>query len=207
VMSGSRIFTIVGLACSIACVAILHIVRPELQPVAHRLSEYANGPFGWVMTVCFVALGCGLVGLGVTLWRERDSLRRRAVWIIPVSAVLAGAGMIISGAFKTGVSEGSEIIHSRASALATIAIVVLALTYSILAARRPVAIHPIGFGLAVAAAALTAVSPLLHETRWTGLNQRVLWVTLLAWLLWAALQRPKPVRHVRPQWLGDRRES
>jgi hypothetical protein len=27
----------------------------DLQPAGHRLSEYANGPYGWMMTVAFVA--------------------------------------------------------------------------------------------------------------------------------------------------------
>jgi hypothetical protein len=35
---------------------------------------------------------------------------------------------------------------------------------------------------------LGAVSPILHETSWTGLSQRLLWLTLTGWLLVAAWQ-------------------
>jgi hypothetical membrane protein len=186
----ARIVAIAGLLCSVTCVALLHVVRTDLPPVAHRLSEYANGPYGWMMTLAFVALGCALVALGVALRAGRDM--DRITWIISATAFLAGLGTIVSGVFRTGTSQADEVIHSRASALATVAIVALALAYSIRVARRQTGAtrDPVGTGLALAAAALAVLSPLLHATRWTGLNQRVLWTVLLAWLLWAAWHRP-----------------
>ena len=36
------------------------------------------------------------------------------------------------------------------------------------------------------AAALAVMSPVRHHTRWTGLNQRLLWIVLITWLLRAA---------------------
>ena len=37
--------------------------------------------------------------------------------------------------------------------------------------------------LAAAAAVLGALSPALHRSSWTGISQRLLWLTLLTWLL------------------------
>jgi hypothetical protein len=189
--SGARVVTIAGLLCSLAFVAVLHVVRADLPPVSHRLSEYANGPYGWMMSAAFFALGSGLIALGVALGAE--SRPRGIAWIMSATAVLAGAGALVSGAFRTGVSHASEVIHSRASALATVAIVALALAYSKAAVgHRPRGAHdPAGAVLALIAAALAALSPLLHDTRWSGLGQRLLWIALLTWLLRAAWQLPR----------------
>jgi hypothetical protein len=195
--SRTRIVTIAGLLCSLTCVAILHIVRTDLPPASHRLSEYANGPHGWMMTMAFAALGCGLMALGVTLRTGRgQGLIAR---VIPAIAFLAAVGTVLSGIFRTGISDTSEEIHSRASALAVVAVVFLALAHSMPTARsRTGAVHdPLGAGLALTAAALAAISPLLHETRWTGLSQRLLWIALITWLLRTAW-------HVTPLAMSDR---
>jgi hypothetical protein len=184
----AQLVTIAGLLCSLTCVAILHVVRTDLPPASHRLSEYANGPYGWLMTAAFVALACGLMSLGIILRAEGG--RGRSSWIIPSIAFLGGVGAILSAAFPTGVSPTSETIHSRASALATVAVVALALVYSIPAARRGANPDRVGTRLAFAAAALTAISPVVHDTRWTGLGQRLLWTAVLAWLLWVAWRPP-----------------
>jgi Protein of unknown function (DUF998) len=185
----ARLVAIAGLLSSVICVAILHVVRTDLPPVSHRLSEYANGPFGWMMTVAFAALGCGLLALGVALWEGsgRVSSRRFA----SATAIVSGMGMIVSGAFNTGVDRASEVVHSRASATATVSLVVLAVAYSWpLARNRPSAgLDPLAVGLALIAGAFALASPVLHGTRWTGLSQRLLWFSLVAWSLRAAWQR------------------
>jgi hypothetical protein len=42
--------------------------------------------------------------------------------------------------------------------------------------------------LTVLAVAFGAVSPVLHRTRWSGLSQRLLWLTLVVWAILAAYQ-------------------
>lgn len=93
---------------------------------------------------------------------------------------------------ETGGSATSETIHSRASAFATIAIVILALAYAtpIALPQRPVVSDPVGKALAVVAVVLVGISTLLHETRWTGLGQRALWLVLIIWLVRTTWQEP-----------------
>lgn len=85
---------------------------------------------------------------------------------------------------RTDISATSELVHSSASALATLALVILCLAYWIPTLRRAV-VRPdsVGTALAVIATILSAISPLLDETRWTDLSQRLLWFALLAWPL------------------------
>lgn len=160
-----------GLAA--VCVAALHLLRPDLSPVGRRLSEYAIGRHGWLMLVAFCALGAGLLALAAALARERP----RAVAVL---AAAAAVGMVVSGLVPTepGATTAAELVHSRASALATLALLVAAAWRSLAHPQ-----HPLAGGLAVAAVGLGLASPLLHDSPVTGLSQRALWAVLLAWLL------------------------
>jgi hypothetical protein len=180
--SRARTVALGGLLLCFVCIAALHIARMDLPPASHRLSEYANGPYGWLMATTFIALGCALATLGV-LWAGHS--KGKNGWILPGMSLLAAVGAVLSAIFETGGSTTSEAIHSRASAFATIAIVIVALVYSmpIELPQRPVVSDPVGGALAVVAAGLVGLSSLLHETRWTGLGQRALWLILICWLV------------------------
>jgi hypothetical protein len=193
VISRARAVAVGMFLCSLAGVGLLHALRTDLSPVGNRLSEYANGPHGWLMAVVFGALGAGLIALGMAMRATTRPDRNPIISMVPATAFVAGTGAIVSGVFKTGVSVTSEVIHSRASALATLSIVALALVYSWPATRRRLggAPDPVGFVLAASAAGMALLSPFLHDTRWTGLSQRVLWTLLLSWLLWTAWRLPR----------------
>jgi hypothetical protein len=68
-----------------------------------------------------------------------------------------------------------------------------AVAFSLLSGARGTrrAIGPLSV-LAFTALVLGAASPLLHDTDWAGLSQRLLWLALLAWLLLAAWQAGSP---------------
>jgi hypothetical protein len=50
---------------------LLHVVSPEVDPVARPVSEYALGDFGWLATIRTLAQGIGPIALAVALRRER----------------------------------------------------------------------------------------------------------------------------------------
>jgi hypothetical protein len=182
--SRARTVTISSVLISLASVAALHFVRTDLGPASHRLSEYATGPYGWMMTSAFIALSCGLLAFGFDLWMRS---RRNAIDRLCISAVVvATVGTMLSGVFRTGGSDLAETVHSRASAIAVVALVTVALVYSIPLRNPSQDTDRVGVTLAVVAATLALLSPVFHHTRWTGLSQRLLWVVLLAWLLRAA---------------------
>jgi hypothetical protein len=115
------------------------------------------------------------------------------IWIAAGAAFFAAGGTIVSAIFRTGISQATELIHSRASALAVLAVLVLTAAYTVALARHRMsaAASPVTISLALVATALAAVAPVLHDTRWTGLSQRLLWAALLIWLL-VACTRPAP---------------
>jgi Protein of unknown function (DUF998) len=175
--------------------ALLHIVRTDLSPVSDRLSEYANGSYGAVMTISFFILGAGMIVLGLAM--HLAGMSHGWSRVVPLALIAASCGMVVSGLFPTdpvGAPTTTERVHSLASGSATVATIGAAVIASLLspAGRPRRAIGPTGL-LAWAAIGLGAVSPVLHETEWTGLSQRLLWLTLMGWLLLTAWQlAPQP---------------
>jgi di/tricarboxylate transporter len=190
-----RLAAIGLLLSSAAGLALLHSVRADLSPASHRLSEYANGSYGVIMTVSFFTLGAGMVVLGLAMRLAGTTHGRSRM--VRLAVMAAGCGMVVSGLYPTdpaGAPTTTERVHSLASGSATLALIGAAAVSSLrLFPRRPRrAIGPAGV-LACAAVGLGALSPVLHETDWTGLSQRLLWLTLMGWLLVTAWQlAPQP---------------
>ena len=168
---------------SVVAVVALHILRPELAPVSHRLSEYAIGRYGGLMTAAFLCVGASLLTLAGAIVDEDRRLRSH---VVAAAVGIAGLGMIVSGVYRTDVSRSgatADALHSAASGLATLALIGAAVVWTAVASRRTAPVV-----LATMSVVLGAVSPALHRSRWTGLSQRLLWLTLLAWVVVAAVE-------------------
>ena len=178
--ANARTAGLLAVSLSVVLVGALHIARSGLSPASHRLSEYAIGPFGWVMIVAFLTLGAGLLALSYGSSRGTAVDRSGALL-----CSVAGIGMLITGVFRTGVSPWSESIHSRASAIATVCLVA--------AVMAPVVGRATGWkkermatfrtSVAIVALGLLPISVMLHDTEWKGLGQRLLWGALLTALM------------------------
>ena len=173
------------------------MLRTDLSPVRDRVSEYANGSYGVIMTVSFLTLGAGMIVLGFAM--RLDATSHGWSRLVPLLLIAAGCGMIVSGLFPTdpaGASTTTERVHSLASGAATVMTIAAAGISSLVvrAARPRRGVSATGV-LACAAIGLGAVSPILHETRLAGLSQRLLWLSLFGWLLVTAWQ---PTRQANP---------
>lgn len=47
--------------------AVLHVIKPELDPTWRMMSEYSNGTFGWIMVSAFVVWALSCVALLVAI--------------------------------------------------------------------------------------------------------------------------------------------
>jgi hypothetical protein len=178
------------LACFGAMV-VLHIVRTDLDPVRQVMSEYANGRFGWFMTAAFYAMGLACVALAVRLGRA--VVRRRLSVAVRVLLGLGGLGLILAGVFEVerpAVPDTvDEIIHSDATLTAFTLIITAMLLFAVVIRRDPRwrDFRRLAAALAILAAIAGAFSPFAGQTTWSGLAQRVLGLTVVAWLLLCAL--------------------
>lgn len=165
-----------------AAVLALHALRRDLEPASHRLSEYATGPWGWLMTLAFAAVAAGV-------WLLRRALPADdRVRPVPVLLVVASIGFVMSAAFPTDPLMGDAVrerVHSAASTGALVSLVAAALWTVTLGAgaigwRR--ARGPARVAVAVAALGVL-VSPVVHDSPWTGAVQRLSYLALTVWML------------------------
>jgi len=63
--AGRLAFT--GAALCLIFLAVLHFIKPELDPSWHMVSEYALGAHGWMMTLCFLSLSLGCAALVIAI--------------------------------------------------------------------------------------------------------------------------------------------
>ncbi|AKF09059.1 hypothetical protein DB32_006208 [Sandaracinus amylolyticus] len=94
-------------AATLALLASLHVLSPELDPTWRMVSEYAYGRFGWVLSLMFVAWGLASWALALAL-RPRVSTRgERVGWAF---LVLAGVGQAMAA-----VVDVQHPLHSLAA--------------------------------------------------------------------------------------------
>jgi hypothetical protein len=166
---------------AVAAVLALHALRRGLEPASHRLSEYAIGPWGWLMTSAFAALA-------VALWLLRRALPAAAARPVRVLLTVATIGFTLSAVFPTDPTRPDamrETVHTVASTGALVALTAAAL-WTVTRGANAVgwrwARGPAGLATVIATLGVL-ISPLVHDGPWTGAVQRVVCLALTAWLL------------------------
>jgi len=61
--------SLAGLGTFVVGVLLLHLLKQDLNPAQHTISEYALGSYGWIQTIDFLAVGAGSIALALTLAR------------------------------------------------------------------------------------------------------------------------------------------
>jgi hypothetical protein len=108
----SRIATvaIVGIAYFAVIIVALHFLRPDLNPLSRPTSEYAVGPYGFLMTSAFFSMSLASFALVIGLYqgvsqraRSRIGLALLGIWAVGVLIAMIfpidpeGAPQTISG--------------------------------------------------------------------------------------------------------------
>lgn len=87
---------IVTAGVAIIALLSLHVLRADLSPATHMISEYAVGDHGWVMTLCFYTFSIASLALvGALATRVRGVVG----WLGLVALVVAAVGLAIGGHF------------------------------------------------------------------------------------------------------------
>ncbi|MFZ0312194.1 MAG: DUF998 domain-containing protein [Candidatus Korobacteraceae bacterium] len=74
--------SVIALLYFVSAVLLLHILRTEINPAQHFLSEYALGRLGLLMTSAFVGFGLGALCLARALYRSTAGESRSKVGLI-----------------------------------------------------------------------------------------------------------------------------
>lgn len=87
---------LVTAATTVVLLALLHMLSPEFDPAWRMVSEYANGSYGWVLSLLFAAWGVSSLALAYYL---RPQLKTRGGKIGLALLVLAGVGQVLAAVF------------------------------------------------------------------------------------------------------------
>jgi hypothetical protein len=186
----------ISLICTgwfLATVVVLHVINPGLDPVDHQISEYALGPWGWLLTVAFLVVGAGIVALGVALRRSlTPGPRVWAAWLIAATGVFfVGVAVFPTDAQLadgTTANTFSGQMHTLASTVGPVFLVVGGFVLRGVFARDP-RWHPLAGVTGWFAVAMTlwylisgTVVVAFGPGSYTGVVQRLFWLVLLGWL-------------------------
>jgi hypothetical protein len=73
--------TIVGIAYFTFIIIALHFLRPDLDPFSRPTSEYAVGPYGFLMTSAFFSMSLASFALVIGLYQGVSQLARCRIGI------------------------------------------------------------------------------------------------------------------------------
>ncbi|MCA1669551.1 MAG: DUF998 domain-containing protein [Thermomicrobia bacterium] len=168
--------------------AALHLLRRDLSPATHYISEYAVGRFGLLMSSALVILGIGTVALALVI---RATMAE--AWLVRIGTAvlfLSGLGTILTGLFRTDIdgqpSTIAGAIHGRAAFIAILfeAISVLILTAAFFRDSRWRWYRPVSLVFSLVVVISGALLPVLPR----GTGERLLVYTLVLWLFATALR-------------------
>ena len=174
-----------GFAYFSATIVALHVLCPEYDPTTETVSQYAIGPYGYLMTAGFLGLSPAVFALALGLWR---SVTPRP-WLGSLLLSTAGFCIFLVGVFpidpRPGAMPTTETTHDAAfmaSFVFTVAaMVVLTRHFGRDAMWR--SIQPVSLTLSLIVVVGLAAFVVLSDTSWRGAAQRVCIITVLLWLL------------------------
>ena len=115
---------IAAAALALLLLASLHVLSPEFGPSWRMVSEYANGHYGWVLSMMFAAWGLSSWALALAIW---PAARTTPVRVGLVFLTLAGAGEAMAAVFDIN----HDPFHSLAGALGMLGLPIAAMLISV----------------------------------------------------------------------------
>jgi hypothetical membrane protein len=193
-----------GFAFFVGAVVSLHFLRPDYDPTKRYVSEYAVGPYGYLMTAAFFAWGIGSIALSLGI---RGTLRPSRVsrpgivllWI--ATACIFGAGIFTTDLTGDPVTIRGTI-HVLVSIVLFLSIMPAIILLSIGFRRDPrwQRFGSLSFGLGIAVLGTFLLFGGPGGIVGIGTGQRIFVGTLFLWLLITAFW----LRHVTANTLRER---
>jgi hypothetical protein len=113
-----------GAAVTVLLLASLHVLSPEFDPSWRLVSEYANGHYGWVLSLMFAAWGLSSWALAVAI---RSEATATPVRIGLVALLLAGVGEALAAVFDIN----HDTLHGLAGAMGILGLPIAAILISV----------------------------------------------------------------------------
>ena len=115
-------------AAALVLLAALHVVSPEFDPSWRVVSEYADGSYGWVLTLMFACWAGSSWALAFAVSPQlRSRAGRAGLWIL----VVAGFGQMLAAAFDI-----NQPLHGLSDLLGALGLPIAAMLVSIVLGRE-----------------------------------------------------------------------
>ena len=135
---------------------VLHILRTDYDPVTENVSQYAVGPYGYLMTAAFFILGPAVIALAIGLFEGVTPAPRVGCLALGTAGLCVALVGFMRVAPEPGAMPMSETIHNSAfmASFFFTLVAMLALTdrFRVDSSWRPR--HRISLALSVAACSL-----------------------------------------------------
>jgi len=211
-MTTSRILgstVVLGVATVVVLYVLLHVLRPDYNPLRRYLSEYAVGRFGALMTASFLLQA--LVSLALVIGLFRDVRHSGSLLAGCAFLTVAAVALAVAGVFPTDLSERAGdtprlttqtgMVHQSAGTLSflTRIFAFLCLSRAYRYDDRWQVIAPLALGVAIAF--LVLFFTFVVVVRWDvgGLAQRVAVAVGLFWMFLSGL----PLRRTQRPMTAD----
>jgi hypothetical protein len=185
------LLAIVGIAAFLLSLAALHFLRPDVNPVLEPMSNYAVGPYGFLLTAADIGSGLAALSLMFGLYlgiapRGRSYVGLFFLGVYGVSALLAGFFPIDVGGEVTTVGTIHNIVGNIAFFVFPIAAILLSLGMGKDEQWR--SFRRTALAVSFAAVLTVILTIVSSNIGLFGLTQRLANFTVLLWILLVGLR-------------------
>lgn len=183
-----------GMLYFVVAVVVLHVLRPELNPVSHAVSNYAIGSFGFLMISAFFTLALSEFALALGLARSLTNSKSAYISVLLLS--LAGVGLVVTGIFPGDVKSlhppgtTTAIIHWTGAGASFLSLMIA--TFLLLNCYKTdvrwQSFHRVAYALAVTIILALAMFGLLATIGWVGIGERIYIAASVLWLVVTSVQ-------------------
>jgi len=97
---------LIGITYFVVVIVILHFLRPDLNPINRPTSEYAVGPYGFLMTTAFFSMSVASLSLVIGLYKGISQPAQSRIGLILLG--VWGVGVLVAMSFPIN-PEGTEL--------------------------------------------------------------------------------------------------
>jgi hypothetical protein len=195
---------IVGVAYFAGIIVVLHFLRPDLNPIGQPASQYALGPYGFLMSSAFFSMAVAAFALVIGLYQGTSQPARSRLGLVLLA--LWGVGVSLAMLFPMD-PDGAPAtlggtIHNVTGPLAFLSVTAGTLILSQRFKKdenwRPIYRAALVLSIILLPAFLLTFLSFVTQAGFTGLAQRIFLAALVAWMALTAAH----LRSIAPEMAG-----
>ncbi len=184
---------LIGIAYFVIVIVTLHFLRPDLNPISRPTSEYAVGPYEFLMTTAFLSMSIASLSLVIGLYKGIPRSARSRIGLILLG--IWGVGVLVAMSFPID-PEGSRqtitgIIHRINGPLGFLSLTLGSVLVSKSFGRdkhwRPIYRSALSLSLIMLVTFIITAVNMTTDSGFGGLSQRIFLIVFTTWFILTTL--------------------